>query len=126
MAYMDQETKKALAPGIKKAIPKGWSTTLAIKNNSKLVLNIWAAPVNLIDKARRVSGSEHIKGYLQLNTYHLNTTFDGELLEVFKGIVAAMNAKNHDNSDLQSDYFDVGYYIGINIGTYDMPFTYVL
>ena len=126
MAYMNQELKKALTSGIKKAIPKGWSTSLAILNHSTLVLNIWAAPVNLLEHVRRVSGSQSIGNYLTLNPYFPDKEFDGELLETFKAIYEAMNAQNHDNSDIQSDYFDVGYYVRINIGRYDMPFTYVL
>jgi hypothetical protein len=36
-----------------------------------------------------------------------------------------MNDGNHDNSDIQSDYFDVGWYISINVGRWDKPYELV-
>jgi hypothetical protein len=33
-----------------------------------------------------------------------------------------MNAGNHNNSDVQSDYFDVGWYIDVNIGKWNKPY----
>jgi len=29
---------------------------------------------------------------------------------------------NHNNTDLMSDYFDVGWYISINVGKWDKPY----
>ena len=29
---------------------------------------------------------------------------------------------NYDNSDVQTDYFDVNYYVHMNVGSYDRPF----
>jgi len=34
----------------------------------------------------------------------------------------AMNVGNYDRSDMQSDYFDVGFYIDINVGNWDKPY----
>jgi hypothetical protein len=34
-----------------------------------------------------------------------------------------MNGGNHDNSDVQTDYFDVGWYVDVNIGSWDKPYT---
>ena len=33
-----------------------------------------------------------------------------------------MNAENFDKSDPMTDYFHVGYYISVNIGSYDKPY----
>jgi len=35
-----------------------------------------------------------------------------------------MNNGNHNNSDIQTDYFDVGWYITVNLGKYDTPYIY--
>jgi hypothetical protein len=40
-------------------------------------------------------------------------------------LYAAMMDGNHDNSDIQTDYFDVGWYIDINIGAWNAPYTLV-
>jgi hypothetical protein len=34
-----------------------------------------------------------------------------------------MNDGNYDNSDIQSDYFSVGWYIDVNVGKWDKPYT---
>ena len=30
--------------------------------------------------------------------------------------------QNHNNSDVQTDYFDVGWYIEINVGDWEKPY----
>jgi hypothetical protein len=34
-----------------------------------------------------------------------------------------MNAGNWDKSDIQTDYFNVGWYIDVNIGKWNKPYT---
>jgi hypothetical protein len=36
-----------------------------------------------------------------------------------------MMVGNHDRSDIQSDYFDVGWYVDINIGRWNKPYALV-
>jgi hypothetical protein len=33
-----------------------------------------------------------------------------------------MNVGNHDRSDIQSDYFDVGWYVDVNVGAWNQPY----
>jgi hypothetical protein len=33
-----------------------------------------------------------------------------------------MNMGNHDNSDIMTDYFDVGWYVDVNIGLWNKPY----
>ena len=37
-------------------------------------------------------------------------------------MIQALNTDNHDNSDIQTDYFDVGHYVELNIGTWEKPY----
>ena len=78
---------------------------------------IIGAPVDLAANFR----GDGVKA-LQLNHYYLDTAYTGELLATFEAIRDAMNTDNHDRSDTQSDYFDVGHYIAINVGKWDKPF----
>jgi hypothetical protein len=39
-----------------------------------------------------------------------------------QAVIDAMNDGNHDNSDIQSDYFDVGWYTHINVGRWNKPY----
>jgi len=40
-------------------------------------------------------------------------------------LLVAMSTGNHDNSDIMTDYFDVGWYSNINIGQYHKPYVQV-
>lgn len=129
MAWINQERKKALANHLATVVPKDWKFTLSIQNNSTLVMTIRSAPVDLVAEARAVNSAlEMTEGryHLSLNQHHLFNYFEGERLKQFEKIVEAMNVGNHDNSDIQSDYFDVGWYVSINIGKWDEPFLHIL
>lgn len=41
--------------------------------------------------------------------------------ETLDKIVQAINSENYSNCDIQSDYFDVGYYVDLSFGTWDKP-----
>jgi hypothetical protein len=60
-----------------------------------------------------------------VNPYHFKDHFSGRALEFLKEVHIAMMVGNHDNSDIQSDYFDVGWYVDINIGRWDRPYALV-
>lgn len=62
--------------------------------------------------------------YYQINQYHLSTdwglTDKGK--EILKDVLEIANKYNWDKSDIQTDYFDVNYYLHINLGSYEKPF----
>jgi hypothetical protein len=33
-----------------------------------------------------------------------------------------LNTGNHDNSDSQTDYFDVGWYVDVKVGKWNKPY----
>jgi hypothetical protein len=37
-----------------------------------------------------------------------------------------MNAGNHNRSDAMTDYFDVGWYVDVNIGKWNQPYILLL
>ena len=45
-----------------------------------------------------------------------------ESLDLFRKIRDALNIDNHNRSDSQTDYFDVGHYTSINLGIWNKPF----
>lgn len=132
MAFMNQERKNKLAANLKAVMPNGWKYSLAVRNYSTIVLTIASAPVDLIGEMNRVlsedphrsASREPAEGNAMVNHYYLDKQFDGELLETFKKIDAALNDGNHDRSDIMSDYFDVGWYVDIRIGRWDKPFVF--
>jgi hypothetical protein len=130
MAWMSQEKKAEIARELKKVMPRDWKYSLSVRHHSTIVLTIQAAPVDLMAiYNKRVAESWERRGdkhkpetYAQVNEYHLDGQFSGELLETFEKIKGALNVGNHDRSDLMTDYYDVGWYVDINIGRWDKPF----
>ena len=128
MAFMSQETKTKLSAEIAKVMPSNWKYTLRVEHHSTLVLTIRQADVDLIGKNLVVQSRMSAEGRPQhrnLNQYHLGSEYEGGLLKTFQAIKTAMNVGNHDRSDVQADYFDVGWYTDINIGEFSSPFRYV-
>ena len=133
MAYMNQERKQERAPAIK-AILKKYNVkgSLAVRNHSTLVLNLKAGSIDFIANSNRVCGENYYQvaqgfkpntsGYSQINPYHFEKHYDGEALSFLKEVHEVMNDGNHDRSDMQSDYFDVGWYSDVNIGQWNKPY----
>jgi hypothetical protein len=133
MAYISQDRKKALAPKIKAICKKyGVKATLAIRTHSTLVLNIKSGTIDFIGNGNEVCGNDHYQvaqgfkpntsGYESVNPYHFKSHYSGRALAFITEVYAAMMVGNHDNSDIQTDYFDVGWYVDINIGKWNAPY----
>ena len=115
MAYMSQERKTQLAPAIKAICKKhGIKATLSVNNHSSLVLTIKSGS---IDFGRDNS---------QVNTYWYHDHYADRpaALAFLSEVIPAMNIGNHDRSDIQTDYFDVGWYVNVNIGRWNKPYVY--
>lgn len=120
MAYVDQTKKAKIAANLKKVMPDGWKYSLAVRNHSTIVLTISAAPINLLNKVVDLREGETT---FTLNPYHFRNQFnERKYIDIFEKIIAALNTDNHDNSDIMTDYFDVGHYVEISIGRWDKPF----
>ena len=105
MAYMNVEKKNKLAPGIKKVLKEyGMKGTLA-KDRFTLKVNLKAGPIDF--------GTDYV------NEYHIENHFTGVAKEFLLKLKDAMMVGNHNNTDISTDYFDVGWYIKINIGKWD-------
>ena len=137
MAYMSQEKKAKLAPAIKAVLKKyGVKGSLAVSNHSTLVLNVKSGPIDFvenyiqtdIDKPYGQKMATDQVNYLRkqqaldVNVYWYKEHFSGKALKFLEEIVPLMNVGNHDRSDAQVDYFDVGWYIDVNIGRWNKPY----
>lgn len=132
MAYMSQEKKATLAPAIKEILKRyGIKGTIAVSNHMTLVLNIKSGTLDFIQdynetvsvKPASFIFSNPATTYIDVNPYWYQEHFSNKVIRTFlKEIFAAMNVGNHDNSDIQSDYFDVGWYVDVNIGKWNKPY----
>ena len=131
MAYFNQERKAKLAPAIKALLKKyNVKGSLAVRNHSSFVLNIKSGAIDFIGNYNNTvaaqpggfrAGNPAVKS-LDVNPYWYQEHFDGRALDFFKEIFTAMNVGNHDRSDIQSDYFDVGWYVDVNVGSWNQPY----
>lgn len=111
MAYMSQERKAALAPAIKAILMKyGMKGSLSVSHHSGLTLTLKEGSIDF--------GKDHI----QVNTYWVDSHYTGVARDFLKEVIAAMNVGNHDNSDIQSDYFDIGWHTYVNVGKWNKPY----
>jgi hypothetical protein len=133
MAYMNQEKKKILKAGIDKVLkPLGFKYSVGVNNHSTIVLNIWKGPVDFISIYKEKVLDEHPEfgawepdNYINVNPYHYERSFSGQALDIISHLMTELNKLNYDRSDIQTDYFDVGYYVDINIGNWNKPYEYV-
>lgn len=138
MAHVSQELKKQLAPEIM-AICKeyGIKATLSVRHHSTLQLNIKSGPLDFMgqyNERGRADWEKKEYGEWAEATYCCpyagdkwamgRDWKDAKTREFLAKIDAAMNVGNHDNSDAMTDYFDVGWYTGINVGDYKNPYVH--
>ena len=134
MAYMNQERKakitKMLKPILAKYKVKG---SLSVRNHSTIVLTLKSGAIDFIGNSNRVCGNDFYQvqrgfkpttsGYDQVNPYWFQDHYDGKakafLTEAFK---ALKSADWYDESDAMIDYFNIAYYVDINIGKWNSPY----
>lgn len=125
MAYMSQERKAQLAPAIKAACAKyGVKATIAVRHHSTLVINIKQGKLDFIGNYNSIQrpGDRMAKDHIDVNPYWYQDYFDGRCKAFLAELFAACNNGNHDNSDAMTDYFDVGWYVDVNIGNWNKPY----
>ena len=131
MAFMNQEKKAALAPAIKAALKKyGIKGSLAVDNYSTLVLNIKSGSIDFIENYNETVGQQPggfrngspAASCIQVNRYWFREHFSGKAKNFLTEVIEAMMKGNHNNSDASIDYFDVGWYIDVNIGKWSKPY----
>jgi len=111
---MNQEKKAEIQALLKSAVPKNWKWSLAVRNYSTIVFTVREAPCADL--------GEHDGRHVEVNPYCLDKYFSESILPTAKKILAALNNKNHNRSDSQSDYFDIGHYVDFKIGSWDKKF----
>jgi hypothetical protein len=126
MAYASQELKKELSPQIKAVLKKYWiKGTLSVQDHATLTCNIrsWVidfASDYIVDP--RSEFDKPFETYKSVNEKFIDSSWDGKAKDFLLDLKSAMMKWNHNNNDLQTDYFDVGWYINIKIGHREKPY----
>ena len=133
MAYITQEMKRELAPGINNVLKKyGCKGSISTPNRTMLMVTISQGPIDFIGKANK-EGKEHsewtgrtfhpIEGSYQENPYRYAENYDGPLDKADQFLNELRDAMRgtlyYNNDDMMTDYFDSAYFMSINIGKWN-------
>ena len=133
MAYMSQEKKSKIAPVVKQILAKyGVKGSLAVSNHMTLVLNVKRGSIDFIQNYNDTVGNQPggfrlgspAVDHVDVNPYWYQDHFSGVAKSFLTEIMVAMNNGNHDRSDVQSDYHDIGWYTDINLGKWNKPYIF--
>ena len=129
MAYFSQEKKKKMAPKIKAILKNyGLKGSLSVDRNTSIVLNISSGKIDFISNYNDCIKISHEQNYspertsLSVNKYAYKRHFSGTALNCLTELFNVLYDGNHDRSDIMTDYFDVGWYVDLNIGKWDKPY----
>ena len=119
MAYYSQEMKKAVQPEMKKLLKEyGLKGSLSVRDHRTVVLTIKSGA---IDFNKSSNADDYNR---QVNVYWIDEHWTGKAKEFLTKAKALLNTGNYDNSDIMTDYFDVGWYVDINLGKWNQPYVY--
>ena len=145
MAFMDQKRKALLASGIKAVLRKyGLKGSLRVGNHTSLSLTLTEGSLDFIGngvavlhrvadtyphdtkgKWMREAAANMLKSQsMDVNPYHAKDEFTGVCQKAILELIEAMNVGNYDESDPQTDYFSVGWYIHVNVGRWNKPYRF--
>ena len=139
MAYMNQERKQKIATMLKPILAKyGVKGSLSVRNHSTIVLNLKSGKIDFIENyiktdtdkpyANKMSQDQvdYIRNNqsLDVNPYWFQEHFTGDAKEFLtKAFNALKSAGWYDESDAMTDYFNTAYYVDVNIGKWNKPYT---
>jgi len=110
MAYFSQEMKAKIAPAIQKILKKyGMKGSLSVRNNSGLNLTLKSGNIDF--------GDAH-----WINPHHYQNHYTGKALAFLNEVLEVMSSGNWDNSEPMTDYYDIGWYVYINVGKWNTPY----
>ena len=131
MAYISQQDKRDLSPGIKKVLKTyNMKGTISIRHHSTLIVTLTEGELDLIKVENDIRRERHEREpyrelYLVTDTFqqsyhHLNKFVElgeHEIHNFYQNMFKAMKGnKWFDKSDSMTDYFHIAYYCYINVG----------
>ena len=123
MAYVSQEMKKKLAPGIKAVLKKyKMKGTVAVSNHMTLVCNVKSGPLDILGA---LPVSEYgPRDYVQVNPYWIEENYDDpKVVSFLTELKDALEGPDFFcNDDIMTDYFHRSHYIDINVGRFGKPY----
>lgn len=126
MAYMNQEKKAQVSALLKPILKKyGVKGSLSVRNHMTLVLTITQGSIDFIGNFNRTV-DKTVENNIDVNPYWFHDHFSGKAKQCLTEVFRAMKGADwYDRSDAMTDYFDTAYYVDVNIGKWNKPYTLV-
>lgn len=136
MAYISKEQTAAKRAKIKEAFPAkdGWKISVVNERFTSLSIRIMEGPIEF-QKHPKIEGNDFWRdtsktvaitnegvNHHTLRADDHNPLYPKSTFDVLKKIAEIAMEGNYDNSDIQSDYFDVGFYFNLAVGRWDKPY----
>jgi hypothetical protein len=140
MAYMTQEMKKSIQPKIKMLAKKyDVKCTLGVRDYSTIILNVNSGEMDFVGNYNNIvktknTITEKLKTgdrirclnedwHINVSQYNYENTFSGKCLSFLNEAYEILFSMGYyNNSDSQTDYFDIAYYVDVNIGRYEKSY----
>ena len=138
MAYMNQVRKALIQSNLKPILARyGVKGTLSVRNHSTIVLTLKSGQIDFIENfistdlatphGRKMDQNTianlRKNRSLDVNPYWYQEHFSGRAKEFLTDAMKALKSAGwYDESDAQTDYFNIAYYVDINIGRWDRPY----
>jgi len=135
---MEYKDIKVIAKEVKQKLQKQypactWSTRIErFSGGQSLRVTLLSAPFEAFSSDKDSNGND-VRGYAQLNQYQFITPNDDnvnngapltkEAWDCMTEAYKIASADNWNNSRPEEDYFDVNYWLHLEIGNWDKPFT---
>ena len=139
MAYVSNETKARIASLVKAVLKAyGMTGTIAVSRSRVAIeVNIKGGHLDIVNNFNRtvkagIAHGEFNVGprayvdatYLTVTHHGFGKTFSGAARSFIGDLFNALHDGNHDNSHIESDYFDVGWYASVNFGKWNAPYVH--
>ncbi len=90
--------------------------SISIRHHSSLVVTLQSGSIDFKDYT-------HGDGYIQVNTYHIDSHYTGKAKNFLNELLAAMKGPNYfNNDDAMTDYFHRSHYTDTNVGRWNKPY----
>ena len=136
MAYINAEDVNHIRVALKKEFPQ-YKFSVTRDHHLGVNINFMKGPrfaeYEYFDRYSGEMKEDNLDGYHQINHFHLESFYGKENAEILGKVSEiahtapglAGGKEYYNNNDIQSDYFDVAYYVSISVGKWNKEYEIV-
>jgi hypothetical protein len=125
MAYISSSDVKAIRVELKRKFPKFKISVRKGAGSSSVDVNVLSGPADFADCFYNDSKYVNINQYY-LENYPQSQNMLREMIDIMKCAPHRAGGDSwYDKSDTQVDYFNTAFYLHLNIGQWDKPYTQI-